>query len=202
MTADLSDYRDAIDAMLASAVDASTWTTAIKDQSLRFALSEYDEHFTYETSLTVSTTGYTQDISSVTAMKDILAVAYPWTDGADFATRQRRWRYSDDQTIHFEDMLPSSGEVMRLRHTKAHAIKDLDSATATTVPDRHQQLLAALAASYACVMRLRQVGENPAIPRDAREVLEATSRQFAETASRLFTRARAAQPAVWLEIGL
>ncbi len=48
MTADLAAYRTTVDALLATAVDASTWTDAIKDQALRQALAEYDDHFVYE----------------------------------------------------------------------------------------------------------------------------------------------------------
>ena len=202
MAAELSDYRSSIDAILATAVDASTWTTDIKDQALRLALAEYDEHFTYETSFTVTVAGSEQDVSSVSGIKDVLAASYPWTTGADFATRQQRWRYSADQTIYFENMTPSVGEVVRLRHTMAHAIKDLDAAASTTVPDRHQQLLSTLAASYACFLRLRQVSENPAIPERAAHTLDRVSRQLADAASRMFTRARSSQPATWLELGL
>ena len=39
MTADLAAYRTTVDALLATAVDASTWTDAIKDQALRQALA-------------------------------------------------------------------------------------------------------------------------------------------------------------------
>jgi hypothetical protein len=202
MTAGLADYRDSIDAILATAVDSSTWTTAIKDQALRTALAEYDEHFAYESSLTVSSTGRAQDISALAGLKDVLAVAYPWTDGADFATRQQRWRYVADQTIYFESVEPQSGEVMRVRYTQGHTLESLDSAAATTVPDRHQQLLATLAASYACVLRLRQVSENPAIPEQAAEVLHGVSRRLGDAAALLFTRARTTEPAAWKEIGL
>lgn len=202
MTADLADYRESIDAILATAVDSSTWSTAIKDQALRSALAEYDEHFTYEASLTVSSTGREQDISSIAGVKDVLAAAYPWTDGADFATRQQRWRYVADQSIYFEGVEPHAGETLRVRYTKAHTLKDLDSAAATTVPDRHRQLLATLAASYACTLRLRQIGENPAIPDQAAEVLAEVSGRLAAAAGHLFVRARSAEPVAWQEIGL
>ena len=202
MTAAVADYRDSIDAILATAVDVSTWTTAIKDQALRSALAEYDEYFAYESSLTVGSTDHSQDVSSITGVKDVLAVAYPWADGVDFATRQQRWRYVADQTIYFEEVEPLAGETVRVRHTRAHTLNGLDSALSTMVPDRHQQLLATLAASYACVLRLRQVSENPAIPEQTAGVLEEVSRRLADAASRLFTRARSAEPASWMEIGL
>ncbi len=202
MTANLDDYRNSIDAILATAVDASTWTTAIKDQALRSALAEYDEHVAYECSVTVTTAGATQDMSSVSEVKDVLAVAHPWSEGADFATRMQRWRYVADQVIYFETAMPSVGDLLRVRHTKWHTIADLDSAAATTVPDRHQQLLATLAASYACTLRLRQMSENPAIPSQAVQTLQLVSRRLAVSAGLLFNRIRSTQPAVWVEIGM
>ena len=115
----LADYRGSIDGILATAVDTSTWTTAIQDQALRSALAEYDEHFAYETSLTVSATGHEQDLSSIAALKDVLAVAYPWTAGACLAARQQRWRYVADQTIYVESVEPRAGDVLRVRHTRS-----------------------------------------------------------------------------------
>jgi len=202
MTADLAAYRTTVDALLATAVDASTWTDAIKDQALRQALAEYDDHFVYETSVTITSGGANQDLSSMDALKDILAVAYPWSDEADFAACQQRWRYAADQTIYVETVTPQAGQVMRVRYTKRHAIEDLDAATATSVPDGHQLLLATLAAAFACTLRCRQLSENPAIPEHALAALADAAAHYRTQAAVLLRTARIAYNPVWSQIGL
>ena len=202
MTADLAAYRTTVDALLATAVDASTWTDAIKDQALRQALAEYDDHFVYETSVTVTSGGAYQDLSSVDALKDIQAVAYPWSDEADFAARQQRWRYAADQTIYVETATPQAGQAMRVRYTKRHEIEDLDAATATSVPDGHQLLLATLAAAFACTLRCRQLSENPAIPEHALAALAGAATHYRTQAAYLLRTARIANNPAWSRIGL
>lgn len=202
MATDLAGYRTALDAVLATAVDAATWTTAIKDQALRQALAEYERHFVYETSVTVTSSGPIQDLSGISAVGDILAVAYPWSEGADFAARQQHWRITADLTICLESATPQAGETLRVRYTKQHAIKDLDAATATTVPDRHQALVSALAASFACVLRSRQLSENPAIPEQAIVSLMAAAQHYRTLAADLLQRVGGAHGATWREIGL
>lgn len=202
MASDLAGYRAALDAILATEVDASTWTTAIKDQALRHALMEYDRYFVYETTFTVASSGATQDLSGISALRDILAIAYPWVEGADFATRQQCWRMVADQTISLETATPEVGETLRVRYTKQHAIKDLDSATSTTAPDRHQALVATLAASFACVLRSRQLSENPAIPEEAIASLMTTARYYRTQAADLLQRASGGRDVKWGEIGL
>ncbi len=202
MTADLAAYRIAVDALLATAVDASTWTDAIKDQALRQALAEYDDYFVYETSVTVTSDGANQDLSSISALKDILSVAYPWSDEADFAACQQRWRYAADQTIYVETVTPQAGQVMRVRYTKQHVIEGLDAAAATSVPDSHQVLLATLAAAFACTLRCRQLSENPAIPEHAFAALSAVAIHYRSQAADLLRTARITDNPSWSGIGL
>lgn len=202
MAADLAGYRAALDAILATAVDASTWTTGIKDQALRHALAEYDRHFVYEATFTVASSGAIQDLSSISALRNILAVAYPWSDGADFAARQRRWRMVADQTIYLEAAMPQAGETLRVRYTKGHAIKDLDAATSTTTPDRHQTPVAMLAAAFACVLRSRQLSENPAIPEEAIASLMATARHYRTQGADLLQTVSGEHSVRWVGVGL
>jgi hypothetical protein len=54
MANDLAGYRTDLDNLLATAVDSSTWTTAIKDQALREALAEFNMQLVYETDFTVT----------------------------------------------------------------------------------------------------------------------------------------------------
>ena len=201
-TTALAGYRTHLDNILATAVDSSTWTTAIKDQAIRHALTAYDDRFTYETSFTVAVTGYQQDLSGITALRDILAVAYPWSDGASFVQLSRRFRTVADLTVLFDDCQPAKDEVIRVRHTINHKIKDLDSAAATTVPDRHATLLATYAASWACHLRRRQLSENPAIPDHALAALTAYATQFHIDATELLRTARIGENPAWQHVGL
>lgn len=198
----LADYRTRLDNILATAIDSATWTTAIKDQALRHALESYDDRFTHETSFTVTTAGYDQDLSGITALRDILAVAWPWDDDADFHRLMRRFRTTGDQIIRFLDCEPAVDDVIRVRHTINHAIKDLDSAAATTVPDRHATMLATYAASWACHLRRRQLSENPAIPDHALAELTSLATQFHIDATALLRNARVADNPSWSHVGL
>jgi hypothetical protein len=163
----LTDTRSDIDNLLATAVDSSTWTTAIKDEAARQALRQYDDLPVYEASFTVSSAGEAQDLSSLTDLKQVLSLAWPWSDGAHFDSLLVRWRYTTDQTVYIEDGEPAVGDLIRVRYKKLHRLNNLDSAVSTTVPDRHRLLLALLAAAWACELRIRQLTENPAIPTEA-----------------------------------
>ena len=198
----LANYRTLLDQILATAVDDATWTDAIFDQALRLALANYNDRFVYETSFEVLTTGYSQNLSTISALRDILAVAYPWSDGASFASLSRRFRTTADLTVYFDGCQPADGEFIRVRHTKQHTIDDLDSAAATTVPDRHATLLATYAASHACRLRRRQLSENPAIPDYALAALTTAATDLYIQATDLLRTARIADNPSWQFIGL
>ncbi|KKN37800.1 hypothetical protein LCGC14_0759750 [marine sediment metagenome] len=203
MANDQASYRTLIDQILATAVDSSTWTDAIKDDALRHALSIYDHIPVTETSFTVTGTKEKQDLSTITAIHKIIAVAYPWADAASFSELQRPFRHIDDLTIYFEDIEPVISKIIRVRHTTLHAIKDLDSAAATTIPVRHTRIIALLGAAAACQLRLRQLSENPAIPASATRTLESTSEWLSAQANELLQAIRIpTTPPNWSAIGL
>jgi hypothetical protein len=163
----LADYRSDLNNLLATAVDTSTWPTTLLDEALRRALGELNLLLVYETSFTVSVAGYEQDFSSIANLYGVLAVAYPWQDGWDFARRLATWRTVGPHKVYFTTARPAVGETVRVRHTKLHTIDDLDSATTTTVPDSYRALVGLWGAAYACDLRQRQISENPALPREA-----------------------------------
>jgi hypothetical protein len=118
-----------------------------------------DKQLVYESSFTVTEAGYEQDLSGITAINCVLAVAYPWENGAEFGSCGAAWRFSAVNKLYFVSVQPAVGEVIRVRHTKLHAIDDLDGAGATTVPEVHRALVGLWAAAYACELRGRQSGE-------------------------------------------
>lgn len=198
----LSGYRTHLDNILATAVDASTWTDAIFDQSLRQALQELNSLLVYEETFTVASTGYEQTIS-ITDLLSITALAWPWYDGFDFHHHMVPWRLVEPPNkVYFIHAEPQSGDSIRVRFNKEHHIENLDSATSTTVPDTAEQLTALLAAEQACTLRIRQISENPAIPQRAMTHLQAAAADFREQAQRFRNVYPAAGPIRWGDMGL
>ena len=160
----LSAYRTSLDNILATAVDSSTWTTAIKDEALRMALDDLNPLIAYEVDFTVPSTSYTQDLSTITDVNQILACAYPWVDGGDFGRLLVSWRLSGLTSAYFTNVQPASSSKIRVRYTKRHKIQDLDSAASTTVPGVCERVILLAAAAWCCLLRERQISENPALP--------------------------------------
>lgn len=202
MTNLLADYRTDLDSLLATAVDSSTWTTTIKDQGLRMAIDNLNSQLVYEASFTVTVAGYEQDVSTITAINNVLAVAYPWVDGGDFGQCLAEWRFSGVNKIYFQRVQPAVAEILRVRYTKAHAIQNLDSAVATTVPDRDRSLVGLWAAAFACDLRVRQISENPALPRDATNTLRMAAAQFRGRATEMVSHIPPLGRLRWGSIGL
>jgi hypothetical protein len=150
--------------VLATAVDSSTWTSAIKDEALRLALDDLNPLVAYETSFAVGTTSYSQDLSTIPDVNQILACAYPWTAGGDFGKLLVEWRLSGLTSAEFFSVQPASGQTIRVRYTKRHKIQDLDGAGSTSVPGVCERLVLYAAAAWCCILRQRQVSENPALP--------------------------------------
>lgn len=167
MANDQASYIASLDLTLATAIDASTWTDAILIDALRQALAAYDRTVVYETSFTVTTAGYTQDLSGMTALLEIKDIAWPWSSGLSYNQIRRKYRYYDAHKIDMTPAYPAVNDVIRVRHTKIHYIKDLDSAASTTVPTRHAHLINLAAAAWACTLRIRQMSENPALPKSS-----------------------------------
>ena len=176
---DIATYRADLDVLLATAVDSATWPTALKDEALARGLWDFDGVLIYESELTVTTAGQAQDVSSLSALDEVLAVAWPWRTGGDFGQLAVRWRTVDDHVIYLErSAAPQVGDVIRVRHTRRHTIEGLGGASATTVPSRHAPLVTLVAALWAIALRLRQISENPALPAQAMPGLHALRREL------------------------
>lgn len=177
--ADLAEFRTRLDALLATAVDAATWPDGLKDEALLRGLWDYDAALIYETSLTLSVDGHAQDVGTIHALDDVLAVAWPWRDGDCFSGLAVRWRWAGDHLLYLETHArPQAGDVLRLRHTCRHTILGLDGALTTSVPQRHTLLVSLAAALWAIDLRLRQISENPALPQQSGPLLQALRREL------------------------
>jgi hypothetical protein len=167
----LATYRTDLHARLATAVDSSSWPNTLLDQALRLGIADTDAQLVYEASFTVSTGGYHQDLSSLPGLRAILALAYPWQEGAVFGLRLTPWRRMGPRQVIFVHAVPQTGDLIRVRFAKQHTLTDLDGATTTTLPDYARQMVVEAAAAWACDLRRRQLSENPALPQTAASVL-------------------------------
>ena len=203
----LTDARADLDALLATAVDAATWTSALKDEALRAALSAFSLLGpVYESTVTLAAGGAEQALAAlIPGLLTVEALAWPWADGLPLDAQAVAWRPAGapGSVLIAGGGVPAAGDAARVRYRCAHTLNGLDGAAATTVPDAYRLTLAAGAAEAACGLRLRQIGENPAIPAAAAAALEAAraryARAFAEMLALLV--ARSPRPS-WPGIGL
>jgi hypothetical protein len=155
----LAEFRSDVYNNLAAASDASRWTPTMLETALRQALGELNSLLVYEEDFTVAVAGYSQDLSGIAAINNVLAVAYPWVEGSDFGRCTVGWRFTDHNVIYLYQARPQVGDVMRVRFSRLHAIDELDGASATTVPEAYRVMVGLWAAAFACEMRMRQTGE-------------------------------------------
>jgi hypothetical protein len=163
----LAAYRTDVRNLLAAAPDVATWPDSIIDQALRLGLLDFDPHLVYETSVTVTSAGHEQDLSSLPGLLTVFAVAYPWDYTRDIDEQWVPWRWAGPQRVYLPHHAPRVGEELRVRHTKQHVIADLDGAAATTVPPHGRGLVVIASGAWACELRRRQISENPSLAPNA-----------------------------------
>lgn len=198
----ITDYRSDLDSILATAVDASTWTDAIFDEGLRLALGELNSQLVYEDDFEVQTTGYEQDLSGITDLFNISGLAYPWVEGSAFGECAVGWRWVGHNLVYFVDVEPQDGEIIRVRYGKLHKIQSLDSAASTTVAEAHRRLVGLWAAAYCCDLRVRQISEDPALPRAAAGDLRQVAADFREMAKECISHIAPSKAINWYNLGL
>ncbi|MBK8799354.1 MAG: hypothetical protein IPM07_25000 [Anaerolineales bacterium] len=202
MALTLADYRERVRSVLATALDASTWTDALIDAGLRSALLYLAERLPPVEATLACAAGRTQPLTTLPDLLTIAAIGWPWQANEEIF-HAARWRWASNAAIHIESGVPAAGDLLRLRYWRRLAVSGLEGATATTLPDRHADLVATGAAGYALLGRVRQVGENPAVPKDA-------ARTYVQVAGDLIARfsdgcrlldGTASTPA-WTQIGV
>lgn len=101
------------------------------------------------------------DISSISGLLDVSEVWLPVTQLDPEAPPNYRdfdhWR--DRQILYFHDYEPDSGDIARVFYSSLQTIEGLDSATATTLPARHDSLIVKGAAGYTAWARALDVVE-------------------------------------------
>lgn len=148
---------------IVNSLDDSTlkYSNDIIDEALRKVLNEYTRAFPNikSTSFTVATAGRTQTLTSCTNLMNIIQLVHPYVStAADPFCNEREdftltWLDGSPMAYFTGDDIPQVAEVIFVKYAAKQAIKDLDSAAATTVRDDHESLLIVGAAGQAALIR-------------------------------------------------
>lgn len=204
MSFTLTDLRGDVDALLADAVDPLTWSAALKDAAIRSTLQQYSlQGPAYEADVTVASAGYEQSLVALAGLLAVELIAWPWHDGLRIEEQAVRWRLVGPTTVRFDRVAPQAGDLLRVRYRRSHTLAGLDGASETTVADAHRFVLAEGATAAALALRLRQISENPALPREAAPLLEGLHEVRARHFVWLLERMQGGgQEPVWAGVGL
>lgn len=148
---DVTELRAETRAVLAALPTDAALDDAALDQALREGLAMLDELLPPAEETLPAGGGPTLSLDPLPDLRHLLAVAYPWTPGADFAQRCRPFRWVDRRAVAFAAAAPAAGEPVLVRYQRAHRLAGLDGAEAGTFPERAREALALAAA--ACALR-------------------------------------------------
>lgn len=146
------------------------WSTDDLDEAIRWALEQLTSYNPFHAidTVTLGSDGREVDISTLSDILRIEKVWWPYTSATP--TYPPNW-------IKFEvwpgDILfidtptePATNDVVRIYYTQPHTIKDLDSAAATTVPEKVISPLLSGAAQHAAFQRAIELSEQATIDDD------------------------------------
>ncbi len=165
MANDLAEYRTNI---LATLKDSGTkYDTTTIDEALRRVLNEYSRAFPDFTTATVTlaAAGRSVALTSQTDLIVILKLVHPYvstlTDPYVYEREDYRltWSAGVPQLYFSGSDIPQSGEKIYLEYGRAQKVKDLDSATATTVKLDHKQILIGGASGQSAMIRSQSLNE-------------------------------------------
>ena len=137
------------------------YSDAVIEAALSFALSEYSA---YCPRLEVENVAFSEDgneldLSSLTNIRSIRKLYYPWDSGKSYAGQEvnaiMRWDFeiisgSAKGTLDIKDnVIPQVGDEARVIYTTEHTIEGLNAATVTTVESIYLDLIVKGAVGYA-----------------------------------------------------
>ena len=154
MATDLATIQAQVQADLDD-VSAAVWSAAEIQRAIRRALRDYSVKCPYRTDgvITVATAGREQSLSTLTGLCDVERVWFPYYSGETDAMPvwvRFEMRLGSSIFLLSHDS-PGVGDKFRVYYWKPQAIKDLDSAAATTLPAIDEDLIALGAAGYAAI---------------------------------------------------
>ena len=209
---DLADLRERTRNFLSPRTNDSSWPERLVDSAIRLALRDYTDYGPIrEKNFTVTTAGFEQDVSGVSAiLYQIVNVTYPWdaANASPFYKNQTVWREVRNQVIIMEKgqnvMDPALNDIIRLRYREAHTITDLDSATATTLDGPDITPFTVGAAGKACGLRAMDLSEDPTAAADAIVTLNERATVYMAEFARFLSRdaLMSGQLPTWQQIGL
>lgn len=191
----LTTLRDRIELILQDSGNA-IWATGDLDEALTHALEQYSRyrpnHAIHD--LTLSADGREVDISGITGLIRVERVWWDY-DSSD-PSHPPNWRHFEvwPGSILFinDPTAPSSGDHVRVWHTKEHTINGLASATATTIPVDDESFLLNGAAAFAARFRAIEIAEDANVDQDVFERLMEWARkamsEFTEGLRRRYKR--------------
>ena len=187
MPTDAGSLKSALLSLLADAGQTDGWETALLNEALNQGLADANRWLPpVEASVTVATAGHEQDVSALAA-GEVVAVAYPWTDDANFRDITVAWRLVGPAKLWLEGKRPAAGESVRVRFRKRYTVNGLGGAAATTLPVESERLLLLAAAAQAYWMRYRQLARRPSsAPTDVaacKDLAAEYSKQFEQLAA-------------------
>jgi hypothetical protein len=160
----LAQLRDRVEQILVDLTNAIFSTTLI-DECLRQALDQYNQAspMANETVLVLPGDGREIALDSLSNLAQVTDVWWPYDSAATSETwppnRVTGYRvyWDDARPVLFLDILageqPQASDEVRVWYVARHAIQDLDSAAATTLPLEHETMLAIGAAGHAAMSR-------------------------------------------------
>jgi hypothetical protein len=189
MATDLASLRDRVELILADSTNA-IFSTGDVDEGIRRALHDYSQVNPQHKigTITLAADGREISTSTLTGVIDVEDVWCPYTAAdPEYPAYARPFRFWKDSAKLYVigNHEPQSGEVVRVFYTALQALKDLDSAAATTLPAEHDSIVALGAAGYAAQSRALDITEQISVDRDSANRL----RDWAELQLRRFTDA-------------
>lgn len=179
---DLVLLKSALISLLGASYAIEGWEDSVLAEALSQGLADATIWLPpVEASFPVTEAGYDQDISSLSPIQ-VLAVAYPWTDGDTFRETAATWRMASPGVICLGGVEPTVGVTLRIRYRKRYAVQGLNGAPSTNLPESAQRPLLLAAAHHAYLIRYRQLSRRPSTaPSDlesCKELAEIYRKQF------------------------
>jgi len=161
----LAAYRTRLTNSLADT--ASKYSNDILDEAVRKVLNEYTRAFPLaaQSEITVAAAGRTQTLAACTNLISVMMLVHPYNSSLTNPFIYERedfritWVATGPQVYFTGNPIPQAAEKIFVQYAAKQTLKDLDSATSTTVRDDHEDLLIVGAAGQAAMMRASGLNE-------------------------------------------
>ncbi len=173
---DLETLRDRVEALLTDSSNAE-WSTAELDQAIRLGLYELSTVLPVRAVATKDAVdgAWEYDLSAITGLVSVVEVWYPYlaTSASYKVSHPVKFRMLTDAVLLLECAeTPDDTYDLRIFYDKVQTLKDLDSASATTLDDAEKAALVLGAAGYAAIGKARDVTNEVTIGAEVPAVLE------------------------------